>query len=70
MCNAIEPGAKQVRISDRLGLACQDKEDGLEGVLGVMMIAEELPADAKHHRSVPGHDGGESDPRRLRRYAQ
>ena len=25
----------------------------------MMVIAQELPADAQHHRTVPGHDRGE-----------
>ncbi len=57
--HAVEPGAEQVRIADRPGLSGQDEEDGLEGVLGVMVIAQELPADAQDHRPVSGDDRGE-----------
>ena len=48
-----------IRVADRPGLPRQDEEGGLEGVLGMMVIAQELPADAQHHRPVSGHDGGE-----------
>ncbi len=58
--HAVEPVAQQVGVSDGGGLSCQDEEDGLEGVLGVMAVAQELPADAQDHRPVPRHQGGES----------
>ncbi len=48
----MKPVAKQVRITDRPRPECQNQEDGLEGILGVMVITEELPADAEHHGSV------------------
>ncbi len=57
--HAIEPGAEPVGVAERTGLARQDEEDGLEGVLGEMAIAQELAADAEHHRAMPGHQGGE-----------
>jgi hypothetical protein len=56
----MKPATEQVGIPDRRGLARQDEEDGLERVLGVMMIAQELAADAEYHRPVSRHDGGES----------
>ncbi len=36
----------------------QDQESGLEGVLGVVMIPDDAPADAQHHRAVPLNQGG------------
>jgi hypothetical protein len=45
-------------VADRLvpahgaGLASQGEEGGLEGVLGVLHVAEHAPADAEHHRPV------------------
>ena len=57
--DAIEPVAQQVGVADRPGLAGQDEEDGLEGVLGMVAVAQELAADAQHHRPVPCHQGGE-----------
>ncbi len=57
--HTVEPGAEQVRIADRPSLLGQHEEDGLEGVLGMLVVAQELPADAQHHRPVAGHDRGE-----------
>jgi hypothetical protein len=33
-------------------LAGEDQEGGLEGVVGVVAVAENAPANAKHHRPV------------------
>ena len=33
----------------------QYQECGLEGVFGVVTVAEDAPADAKHHRTMPVH---------------
>jgi hypothetical protein len=33
----------------------EDEEGDLEGVLGVMAVAQDAPADAQHHRPVPPH---------------
>ncbi len=57
--DAVEPGPERIRVADRSGPSRQDEEDGLEGVLGMVVIAQELAADAEHHRPVAGHDGGE-----------
>ena len=57
--HAVEPVAQQLRLAERPGLAGQNEEDSLEGVLGVMAVAEELPADVHHQRPVAGHQGGE-----------
>ena len=57
--DAVEPVAQQLGLAERPGLAGQHEEDGLEGVLGVLVVAQELPADAQHHRPVAGHQGGE-----------
>ena len=48
------------RVFDHLqhaggGLAGQDEEGGLEGVLRVVEVAQYAPADAQHHRRVPPH---------------
>jgi hypothetical protein len=51
----VQPVAQQVGVADRTGLAGQDEEDGLEGVLGMLRVAQDLAADAQHHRTVPAH---------------
>ena len=40
---------------DRAGLLDQDEEGGLEGVLGVVGVAQDAPADGQDHRPVPRH---------------
>ena len=56
-----EPGPQRVRRPERAGLACQDQEGRLGRILGVVVVAEDAPADALHHRAVPtdqGREGG------------
>ncbi len=55
----IQPVRQQVGISDRPGPAGQDQEDGLEGVLGMVAVAQDLAADVQDHRPVTRHQGGE-----------
>src|SRR5262249_13700300 len=40
---------------ERRGLAAQNNEGGLEGVLGVGLVAEDAAADAQHHRTMSAH---------------
>ena len=55
----MEPGADRVADPERPGLAGQDEEDGLEGVLGLVLVAERGAADAPDHRPVPLDQRGE-----------
>ena len=48
----IEPCSQQVGVSDRSSPAGQDEEDSLKGILGMVVIAQDLAADAQHHRPV------------------
>ena len=57
--HAVEPGAEPVGIADGEGLAGEHEEDGLEGVLGVVLVTQELSADAQDHRPVARHQRGE-----------
>jgi hypothetical protein len=45
----MEPGADQVTGPDGCRLANQHQEGGLEDVFGVMVVAENPPADSQHH---------------------
>ena len=54
--HAVEPAAEPIAPADRAGPAGQDQECGLEGVLGVVGVAERAPADAPDHRPVPPQD--------------
>ncbi len=57
--DAVEPVAQEVGIADGSRPPRQHEEDGLEGVLGMLVVAQELPADAQHHRTVASHECGE-----------
>src|SRR5262249_32129790 len=48
----MEPRGNGLLLTDAGSLACQDEEGGLEGVLGVVLVAQHLPADAEHQRPV------------------
>ena len=47
----------------------QDQEDRLEGVLGVVLVAEGRSAGVQHHRAVPRDQGRERQLGRLARPA-
>ena len=55
MRNLIQPAGQSVSPSDRPGPLHHHQEGGLEGILGVIGIAEDAAADAQHHRPVPRH---------------
>ncbi len=57
--DTVQPVRQQVGIADRAGLACQNEEDSLKGVFGVVQVAQELAADVQDHRPVPTHQRGE-----------
>ncbi len=57
--DAVEPVAQQVGIADGARLPGEDQEDSLEGVFGVVSIAQKLTANAEHHRAVTSYQGGE-----------
>ena len=57
--NPIQPRGQGIRATDCGRLARQHEEDGLEGILGRVGIAEHPPADAQHHRAVPRHQRSE-----------
>ena len=54
------PACQRLRLADRAGLASQDQESSLEGILGVLFIAEDVMADAPDKASVSLQQGSES----------
>ena len=64
--DAEEPAPDRLATTDRAGLAHQDQEGGLEGVVGVVRVAQELPADAQDHGPVSFDQDGEGGLRRIR----
>src|SRR5439155_23263691 len=49
----VQPTADRPAPADGAGLADERQESGLEGVLGILPVAEHSLADTEHHRSVP-----------------
>ena len=52
----MQPGCEEVGVADGGRSASKYKEDGLECVLGLMLIADKLPADAQNHWAVSRHE--------------
>ena len=50
-----QPARDRPAPADRPGPVGQDEEDGLKGILGVVGVVKDAPADAEHHRAVPDH---------------
>ena len=55
----MQPAAELALRPGRAGLPGQDEEGRLEGVLGVVRIAEDAPADGQDHRPVSRDQGRE-----------
>jgi hypothetical protein len=55
--DAVEPAAQRFLPGDRPGLAGEDEEGRLEGVLGVVRVAQHPLADAEHRGPVAPHQG-------------
>ena len=51
-CHAAEPGGERVVHPDRARLAHEDQKRGLERVVRVVMMPQDLSADPQHHRPV------------------
>ena len=62
----VEPSAEGPIHPHRSGLADEDEEGGLEGVLGLVGLAEHAPADPPDHRPVAIDQGREGHLRRRR----
>jgi hypothetical protein len=56
--DAVQPARHRLPLANRAGLAPQDEEHRLEGVLGVLLLPEHKEADGPDTRPVPGHQFG------------
>src|SRR5262249_41338817 len=54
--DGVEPGADGALAVERRGLACEDEEDGLEHVLGVLGAGEHAAARPQHEWPVAAHE--------------
>ncbi len=55
----IQPARDRIGPPDRTRLPRQHQEHGLRGILGVVTIAQDSPADVEHHGPVPLNQHGE-----------
>ena len=53
--DGVKPARQGPAPVQRRGLAGEDEEGGLEGVLGVLLLAQHPPAHAQHQRPVAPH---------------
>ena len=58
--DAVQPGPEPARVADRAGTPDQDQERRLEGVLDVVLVAQDATTDAQDERAMEGHQGRES----------
>jgi hypothetical protein len=63
----VEPTGYGMTQADRAGLANEEQERGLEGILGVVRVAEHVLADTEHHRAMALDQGGEGGRRFIAR---
>jgi hypothetical protein len=50
--DAVQPAAQRLAHRDRSRLAGEHEKGGLEGVLRVLLVAQDAAADTQHHRAV------------------
>ena len=55
----VQPGSQRVAHPEAAGLAHQNQESGLKGILRVVRIGQYAPANAQDHRPMPLDQGGE-----------
>jgi hypothetical protein len=58
-CDAMEPADDCLALADFRGAAGEHQEGGLEGVLGVLVVVQDVLAHAQDQPPVPLHQGGE-----------
>ena len=59
MGDPVEPVAYEIAIADCTGAPNQDQESCLEGILSVLIVVENSPANAQDHWPVSCHQSGE-----------
>jgi hypothetical protein len=57
--HAVKPAGQRLPPADGPRLAGQQQEGGLVHVLGVVLVVQQAPRDAEHHRPVPPQEGVE-----------
>jgi hypothetical protein len=59
MSNAIKPAADGLALANRGGVASQRQKRGLEGVLGILFVAQHLPAHPQYQLAMALHQDSE-----------
>ena len=57
--DGVDPGTDRVPHPERTRPLRQDEERGLEGILRLVFVSQDRPAQAQHHRPVPLDERGE-----------
>src|SRR5262249_20674409 len=52
----MQPTCQGLPVPDRAGLASQNEEDRLEGIVRIGLLAEQSPARVAHHRPMTVHE--------------
>jgi hypothetical protein len=55
LCDPEQPARDRPAGADGPGPVGQDEEDGLKGILCIVRIVKDAPADTEHHRAVSDH---------------
>src|SRR5260370_25898671 len=55
----MQPAADRLALTDSGGAAGKDEKRGLEGILSVVFVTEDVAADTPHQPSVSPHQRGE-----------
>ena len=56
---AVEPAGHRPVFADGVSFAKEHEKRGLEGIVNILFMAEQTPAQASHHRPVPLHEGSQ-----------
>ena len=59
MCNLVEPTRQDRSISYRRSLLRQHKKRRLKSVFCVVLVVQDMPTDAKHHRAMSNYESPE-----------
>src|SRR5205085_10854897 len=49
----VEPAPQEAGLSDGIGLAQEGQEGSLKGVLSILFVMQQCPADVPHHGPMP-----------------
>jgi hypothetical protein len=59
--HAVEPTRGRLSLADRAGTEHEDQESCLDGILRLVLVAEDRAANAQDHRAMPFNQGRERE---------